>query len=93
MSSVLVLVIILVGCGTGPTRRRLLLRLPAPVLVRIVTSLLSVGSRGRRPQPMDDHATGDSPKNQRACDQNRSDHAKAAEDALHHVITNSNARP
>jgi hypothetical protein len=35
-----------------------------------------------------DHATGDGPKDQRACEQDRSDHAKAAEDAPHHVITN-----
>jgi hypothetical protein len=68
--------------------RRLLLRLSVSLFVRIVTSLLSVGSRGRRLQPVDDHATGDGPKDQRACEQDRSDHAKAAEDAPHHVITN-----
>jgi hypothetical protein len=70
------------------TLRRLLLRLSVSLFVRIVTSLLSVGSRGRRLQPVDDHATGDGPKDQRACEQDRSDHAKAAEDAPHHVITN-----
>jgi hypothetical protein len=72
----------------GGVLGRLLLRLTASPLVRIVTSLLRTGSRRCGLQPMHDHATGDGPKDQRACEQDRSDHAKTAEDAPHQVITN-----
>jgi len=40
---------------------------------------------------VDDHATGDGPKDQRAGNQDRSDHAQTNEDALHHVIRTTNA--
>ena len=73
--------------------RCLVLRLSISLLVRIVTSLLRVGSRGRRLKPVHDHATGDGPKDQRACEQDRSDHPKAAEDAPYHVITNYQRPP
>lgn len=72
---------------SGMLRRRLP-RLAVSLFIRIVTSLLSAGSRGHRLQPVHEHGTGDSPKDHRACEQNRSDHAKANEDALHHVIRN-----
>ena len=68
--------------------RRLLLRWTVSLFIRFVTSLLSAGSRGRGLQPVHDHATGDGPKDQRAREQDRSDHAKAAEETPHHVITN-----
>ena len=66
---------------------RLLLWLPVSLFIRVVTSLLSARSRGRRVQPVHDHATGNGPEDQRASDQNRSDHPKTAEDSRHQVIT------
>src|SRR5260370_35565725 len=71
---------------------RLWLRLTLSSLIRIVTSLLGGGSGGRRLQPMDDHATRDGSKDQRACEQDRSDHTEAAEESPHHV-TNLPTRP
>src|ERR1700676_5157252 len=92
MSSFLVLVVVRLGRRMRGRLRRALLRLSIALLVDIVTSMLSAGSRGRRLQPVHDHATGDRPKDQRACEQDGSDHAKAAEDAPHHVITNYQRR-
>jgi hypothetical protein len=66
---------------------RLLLGLPVTLFIRVLTSLLSARSRGRRLQPVHDHATGYGPEDQRACKQDRSDHSKTAEDSRHHVIT------
>jgi hypothetical protein len=92
MSSVLVLAVVGLARGMGGLLRRLLIRLSVSLFVNIVPSLLSAGSRGRRVQPVHDHATGDGPKDQRASEQDGSDHAKAAEDAPHHVITNYQRR-
>jgi hypothetical protein len=92
MSSVLVLSVIGFGRGMDSLLGRRLLRLSVSLLVRIFTSLLSIGSRGCRLQPVHDHATGDGSKDQRAYEQDGSDHAKTAEDAPHHVITNYQRR-
>lgn len=73
--------------------RRLLGRPSISLIVGIVTSLLSVRNRVRRLKPVHHHATGDCHKDQRACDQDHSDDAKAAEHAAHHVITNYQRRP
>src|SRR5258708_931884 len=71
---------------------RLWLRLTLSSLIRIVTSLLGGGSGGRRLQPMDDHPTRAGSKDQRACEQDRSDHTEAAAESAHHV-TNLPTRP
>lgn len=71
--------------------RRLVLRLPVSLFIRLVTSLPSAGSRGRRLQPVHDHATGDGPEDQCACEQDRSDHAKTAGDALTTSLRTTNA--
>jgi hypothetical protein len=88
MSSFLVLVVVRLGRRMRGRLRRVLLRLSIALLVDIVTSMLSAGSRGRRLQPVHDHATGDRPKDQPAREQDRSDHAQTSKDAPHHVIRN-----
>src|ERR1700686_3141476 len=88
MSSFLVLVVVRRRRWWGGRHRLFLRRRSIALFVDIVTSLLSAGSRGRRLQPMQDHATGDRPKDQRAREQDRSDHAQTSEDAPHQVIRN-----
>src|SRR5258708_18010549 len=92
MSSFFVLGIVRFWRGMRGMIGRLWLGLPLSSLIRIVTSLLGGGSGGRRLQPMDDHATRDGSKDQRACEQDRSDHTEAAEESPHHV-TNLPTRP
>jgi hypothetical protein len=69
------------------------LRIPLVTLpIRLVALLLGARGHRCRMKPVVDDATGDGPKDQSARDQSRADHAKTAEDALHHVITNNQRR-
>src|SRR5450759_3807941 len=91
MSSVLVLRVFRLRGRMG----RVLLfvfRLAMSLLIRLVTLLLGARGHRCRMKPVVDDATGDGPKDQSARDQSRADHAKTAEDALHHVITNYQRR-
>lgn len=58
----------------------------------LVALLLLAGSSWCRLQTVDHHSTGNGPKDQCACDQDRPDQAKPVEEASYHVITNYQRR-
>src|SRR5450759_2151048 len=72
--------------------RVLVLRWRVTLLTHLVAVLLLAGSRRHRLQPVDDHTTRDGAKDQRAPEEDRSDHAKSVEEPSHQVITNYQRR-
>lgn len=94
MSSVLVLVISLLGRFGVVVVRMFALLARRWTLIHDLPALLLLAGGGRVGlQAVDHHSTGDGPEDQCACNQDRSDQAKPVEEASYHVITNYQRGP